>query len=314
MQASTTLLFGCMSLGGSWDNSPLTEDDKTHAFDAIEASLNAGITQFDHADIYKRGKAEQVFGEFLQASHIDRDTLFVQSKCGIQLPTETLGTRYNLSKEWIINSCKQSLERLKLDYLDSFLLHRPDPLMRAEEVAEALHQLFDEGLVKRFGASNMTHNQLAHLNSHLSEQTRLQYNQLELNLFDTRWLDSCVDFNRGVTTTAHSAVYDTLLYCQDNDIAVQAWGSLAQGKFAKSDISPNKQQCQQLLQSLTEHYQCDINALQLAWLMQLPFTIQPVIGTANPARISACRIADHITLSREHWFALYEASRDEKLP
>lgn len=314
MQASSSVIFGCMSLGGSWDQSALTSADKKQAFTALDACLDTGITQFDHADIYKFGKAEKVFGEYLGQTGVARESLFIQSKCGIQLPEENLGTRYNLSSSWIIESCERSLKRLNIDYLDSFLLHRPDPLMQPEEIASAFQQLFNSGKVKRFGVSNMSAQQLSFINSALDSDISICINQLALNLLNTQWLDACVDFNCNTNASLHSDVYNTLLFSQAAGISTQAWGSLAQGRFSKSDLPASQAECQALLHSLAQHYQCDINAIQLAWLMQLPFNISPVIGTANPERIKACKQAEHLSLSREHWYALYAASRERPLP
>lgn len=314
MQASSPLIFGCMSIGGSWENTPLTQADRHQAFALLDTSLQLGFTQFDHADIYKHGKAEQVFGEFISSAEVAREQLFIQSKCGIQLPDGNKGTRYNLSKEWIIESCEQTLSRLKLDYLDSYLLHRPDPLMQPDDIAEAFDALYQSGKVKRFGASNMSAQQLAFINSSLSDATRLQYNQLELNLFNCEWLDACVDFNCNISSSLRTEVYHTLLYCKNQGIQVQAWGSLAQGNFSKPDLAPKKQACRLLLNKLAQEYDCDINALQLAWLLQLPFDISPIIGSTNPERIAACKRAEAIKLSREHWYELYAASRENPLP
>lgn len=272
------LVFGCMGLGGDWNASHTTAEQQQQGFAAIEAALELGFNCFDHADIYTRGKAEAVFGQFLAAQPQLRECLVLQSKCAIRFADEHHVGRYDFSAGYISDSVDQSLRRLQTDYLDILLLHRPDPLMQIDEVAEVLQRLQQSGKVRQFGVSNFGAPQQQLLQSAL--QQPLVVNQLQMSLAN---LD---------------------------------WGSLAQGRFsgAGQDLSANDQRTADLVAKLAAEYQVSAEAIVLGWLMRHPAGIQPVIGTVNPERIRACSQAVDVQLSREHWYALYVASRGQPLP
>ncbi|MEX1056904.1 MAG: aldo/keto reductase, partial [Natronospirillum sp.] len=219
---ASPLIYGCMNLGGPWEEHDLslsgTDTKIAHA--AIEAALEAGITVFDHADIYKRGKAESVFGEILQTRPGLRDRLILQSKGGIRFEDAWGPQRFDFSPEWIIQSVEGSLRRLQTDYLDVFLLHRPDALMEPELIAEAFAQLHGMGKVKYFGVSNMQHHQMAYLQSFLDQP--LIANQLEMSLTALDWVNAPIDINtpQGALNTFTPG---TLEYCQQRKVQLQAW-------------------------------------------------------------------------------------------
>ena len=135
------LAYGCMGIGGSWDNAPLTKEETSKAIVSISTALEHGINFFDHADIYAHGKSELVFGKVLKEIKYIRDSMIIQTKCGIRFPgnpnPDSPG-RYDFSYEHIINSVNGSLSRLGVEQLDILLLHRPDPLMEPEEVAKLI--------------------------------------------------------------------------------------------------------------------------------------------------------------------------------
>lgn len=157
------VVYGCMGLGGSWDPSPYTREDLRTAEQAVTAALEVGVRVFDHADIYRSGKAEAIFGEILAGDATLRSSIQIQTKCGIRVGESGLGVHYNLAKEAILDRVRASLERLRVDWVDTLLMHRPDPLMEPELVAEALTELHAEGLVRQVGVSNMTGVQMAAL-------------------------------------------------------------------------------------------------------------------------------------------------------
>ena len=158
---NSPLVFGCMSLGGGWNVNPLSQEDIRQAHQVIDAALEAGITLFDHADIYTHGKAEQAFGEVLKQRPELKQHISLQSKCGIRFASTNEPQRYDFSRQWITNSVDGILKRLQIEQLDVLLLHRPDPLMQVEEVAETFNQLQQSGKVKHFGVSNMQQHQMA---------------------------------------------------------------------------------------------------------------------------------------------------------
>lgn len=307
------LVFGCMGLGGDWNAAETTQVQQQQGFAAIEAALELGFNCFDHADIYTRGKAEALFGRFLAAQPQLRECLILQSKCAIRFADENTVGRYDFSAAYIAQSVEQSLKRLQTDYLDVLLLHRPDPLMQIDEVAELLTRLQSSGKVRHFGVSNFGAPQQQLLQSAL--QQPLVVNQLQMSLANLDWLEANVltGMKQGAQ---HYFGYGTVEYCQQHKVQLQAWGSLAQGRFsgAATDLTASEQATALLVNKLAAEYQVSAEAIVLAWLMRHPAGIQPVIGTVNPARIKACSEAVDVQLSREHWYALYVASRGQALP
>ena len=138
---SSRLVLGCMGFGGDWDHNPIKKEEILTTEKAIDAALSVGIKMFDHADIYKMGKAETIFGGILKEQPTLRETIIIQSKCGIRFPEGEHPQRFDFSKKHILNSVDGILSRLHTDYLDVLLLHRPDPLVEPEEVAEAFETL-----------------------------------------------------------------------------------------------------------------------------------------------------------------------------
>tara|TARA_R110002126_G_scaffold16500_7_gene65826 strand:+ start:3869 stop:4780 length:912 start_codon:yes stop_codon:yes gene_type:complete len=303
-----------MSLGGGWNNNPLSAADISEAHNVIDAALDAGICIFDHADIYTYGKAEQVFGKVLQQRPELRELITLQSKCGIRFADEHNPQRYDFSAGWIIQSVDEILKRLCIDQLDILLLHRPDPLMEPAEVADAFTQLQHSGKIKHVGVSNMQQYQMQLLQDAL--MTPLLVNQLELSLSHLAWLDESTTAGcSGEPATNFSG--GTLEYCRRNKIQLQAWGSLSQGIFSGKDVSGEPAHIRataKLVTQLAADYQVSKEAIVLGWLMRHPAQIQPVIGTINIQRIAACAQATQVQLSREHWYALYLAARGRPLP
>ena len=188
------LIYGCMGLGGGWNADPVTRDDERNAAAAIHAALETGIDTFDHADIYTFGKAEEVFGRVLKSEPGLREKMIVQSKVGIHLRRGPKNANtYNFSREYILQQVHIMVTRLGTGYLDMLLLHRPDSLMNAAEVAETFHALRKEGLVRNFGVSNMNIHQIQLIQKFWTEP--LAANQLQLSLGHSLVLDMGVSVN-----------------------------------------------------------------------------------------------------------------------
>ncbi|BFH68201.1 aldo/keto reductase [Paenibacillus dendritiformis] len=312
--AASRLVLGCMGLGGGWNGDPITNQHLAAAHAAVDAALEAGINMFDHADIYTRGKAEQVFGQVLKERPELRERIVLQSKCGIRFADKGIPGRYDFSKEHILRSVDGSLKRLGVEYLDILLFHRPDPLMEPEEVAEAVSALKSAGKVRAFGVSNMSAGQIRLLQAYSKEP--LIVNQLEMSLAKIGWLDQGVHVNQDA---AKEDIFPegTLEYCRLENIQIQAWGPLAQGVFSGRDLSDQPasiRETAELVQAMADEKGTTREAIILAWLMRHPAGIQPVIGTANPERIRACGEAANLTLTREEWYTLYVSSRGRALP
>ncbi|MFD2613116.1 aldo/keto reductase [Paenibacillus gansuensis] len=309
------LVLGCMGLGGGWDSSPVTSEHLRQAHDAVEAALSIGINMFDHADIYTRGKAEQVFGQVLKDRPELRESIILQSKCAIRFAEESgVPGRYDFSEEHIHKSVDGILKRLGVEYLDILLLHRPDPLMDPEEVAKTLSDLKSSGKVRRFGVSNMSAAQIQLLQHYTDE--KFVVNQLEMSLAKLGWLNSVVQLN---TESAKNDIFPegTVEFCRMENIQIQAWGPLAKGVFSGASTADQPESVQttaKLVEQLAEEKNTTAEAIVLAWLMKHPAGIQPVIGTANADRIRACRDAEQVTLTRDEWYTLYVSSRGVPLP
>lgn len=313
---ASRLVLGCMGLGGGWDREPVTEEHIKEGHEAVEAALQIGINMFDHADIYTRGKAEKVFGAVLKERPELRESIILQSKCGIKLaePGESSNV-FDFSKSHILSSVDGILSRLGAEYLDILLLHRPDPLMDPEEVGEALRLLKESGKVRHFGVSNMSAGQIKLLQAYSDEP--IIVNQLEMSLEKIFWLDSVVSVNQEAWKD-QGLPEGTIEHCRLENIQLQAWGPLAQGKYSGRPLGDEEPEAvrstARLVQKLAEEKGTTPEAVVLSWLMTHPAAIQPVIGTVNPKRIAACKDADKLELTRKEWYDLYVSSRGVRLP
>lgn len=310
----SSVAYGCMGLGGSWDQQPIQKEHINQAHQVIDTALDCGINFFDHADIYTMGKAEQVFGEVLKTRPELREQIILQSKCAIRFADEKGPKRFDFSGSYIKNSVDGILSRLNVESIDILLLHRPDPLMEPEDVAEAFAYLKQSGKVNHFGVSNMNAAQMGFLQHYLDFP--LIVNQMELNLLHLGWLDDIVLANneQGKDLSFSSG---TIEYCRMNQVQIQSWGSLCQGLLTGRDLSgqpPHIHQTAALVNSLAAEYQTSQESILLAFLMRHPAGIQPVIGTTNSDRIRACGNAANVELSKAHWYALYVSARGEELP
>ena len=313
----TRIGYGCMPLGGTWDAQPLDDATRKKAMVSVRTALDADITFFDHADIYCRGKSEEVFAGIWQETPNLRGKLILQSKCGIRFaddPASGAPHRFDFSYEHIVNSVEGSLKRLQTDYLDVLLLHRPDPLVEPEEVARAFDELQKSGKVRHFGVSNHTAAQLALLQKYVTQP--IVANQVALNVLHTHFFDEGIIFNQtkpGRITRNE----DTIEYCRLHNITLQAWGPLAWGKLTgnvREPLSESETKAAMLVADMATQKGVQPEAILIAWLLRHPAKIQPIIGTTNPDRIKASCEADGIQLSREEWYRLFVSGRGENLP
>ncbi len=259
----------------------------------IHSCLEYGITTFDHADIYGGYTTEAEFGAALAQSGIDRETIQLISKCGIQHITGNRDNKvkhYDYSKDYIIQSAEGSLKNLQTDYLDILLLHRPSPLMNPDEIAEAIERLKTKGKIKAFGLSNFTNSQT----DLISSRTEVAYNQIAFS------------------ATHYEPMLDgSLDYMTLNNIKPLAWSPL--GAIFKTD-NAQTQRLKLLLMELVVKYEVTADVLLLAWIMQHPAGIIPVTGSTNPDRLKNQMKATKLTLELEDWFAVWTESMGEKVP
>ncbi|MBO6607689.1 MAG: aldo/keto reductase [Psychroserpens sp.] len=266
---------------------------KTEIIDLMGHCIENGITTFDHADIYGGYTTESDFGKAFKDSGIDRTSIELISKCGIQYLSDNRNNsvkHYNYSKDYIIWSAENSLNLLNSDYLDLLLLHRPSPLMQPEEIAEAISNLKSRGLIKSFGVSNFTASQMALINKY----STIDVNQIEFSL------------------TQHSAMHDGILdHMMTNTVTPMAWSPL--GSVFREDTEQNRRIHKQL-GALLEKYNASEDQLLLAWILKHPSLIHPVIGTTTKKRITDAANAINIELELEDWFKILVACQGHKVP
>lgn len=312
----TRIAYGCMPLGGSWDETEITNTTRQEAVRIIRFVLDQGINFFDHADIYCRGKSEQVFSEIWSELPHLRQQIYIQSKCGIRFggdPTPDTPPRFDFSYEHILRSVEGSLKRLKTDYLDVLLLHRPDPLVEPEEVAKAFDNLHASGKVRWFGVSNHTAAQLELLRHFLRQP--IIVNQVAYNLVHSHMLNEGIVFNQDNPLLARNE--GTIEYCRLHNITLQAWGSLAWGLLTGRETEKPSEKITRtaaLVAKLCGEKKVSPESILIAWILRHPAKMQPVIGTTKPDRIAAACQADALALTREEWYALFTAGRGENLP
>jgi predicted oxidoreductase len=312
---ASRLALGCMGLGGSWGEGPIERAHVREAEEAIDTALEVGINFFDHADIYRRGKAETVFGRVVAGRPGLRERILIQTKCGIRFAEdERVPGRYDFSREHILRAVDGSLGRLGVDYVDVLLLHRPDPLIDGEEVAEALRRLNDQGKVRSVGVSNMSEGQIRYLQRWLDMP--IVVNQLEMGLTRIGFLESGVHVNQEAARD-NTFPDGTLEFCRLEAIQIQAWGPMANGYLSGRALDEQPETVRstaRLVAAMAQERGVTREAIVIAWLLRHPAAIQPVIGTKNPERIRACAQAEDVELSREEWYALYVAARGRELP
>ena len=287
----SAIALGCMRLTGL--------QSEKEAGTLIASCMEEGINFFDHADIYAGGEAEAVFGRVVEG--IEREKMVIQTKCAIRP-----GCCYDFSKEHILASVDASLKRLRTEYIDVLLLHRPDALMEPEEVAEAFRQLKKEGKVRSFGVSNHNPMQIALLNSCLDE--KLCVNQIQVSVAH------CPSIDAGLNVNIHNDAGcvregSVIEYCYREKIRLQAWSPFQYGMFEGVFIGNEKfPELNQVMERLAEKYGVTLNAIATAWILRHPAGIQTIVGSVNLARIKDICKASEIYLTREEWYELYLAA------
>lgn len=255
----------------------------------MNCCIENGISTFDHADIYGGYTTEASFGNAFANANIARNKVQFISKCGIQTEARNTIKHYDYSKKYIVWSVENSLKNLKTDYLDLLLLHRPSPLMQADEIAEAIEKLNSERKILDFGVSNFTPSQCELIQT----RTKISCNQIQFSLTDFE------EMNNG-----------SLDFMQVNKIIPMAWNPL--GSVFKTD-GDKSIRIEKIANKLSQKYNVEIDVLLLAWILKHPAGILPVCGTTDSARISKLMKATEINMDLEDWFGLYTASLGAKV-
>jgi predicted oxidoreductase len=274
----------------AWDLLP------TERLAFLEEALALGVTTTDHADIYGDYQGEALFGEVLALKPSLRDRIEIVTKCGIKLvsphrPTHGL-QHYDTSREHILASVDNSLKALRTDYLDLLLIHRPDPLMNADEIASAFSTLQQAGKVRHFGVSNFTPPQFELLASRFPLVT----NQIELSPLHL------VPLHDG-----------TLDQCQRLSVAPMIWSALAGGRLF-AEHSPQAERVRQVLVDLATEYDTSPTTIAYAWILRHPSNPLVLTGSRRIVATREAVAAAKIALTREQWFAIWSASTGTSVP
>lgn len=273
-------------VAGCWRWGPSTDVDRL-----TRTALDAGITSFDHADIYGDYQNQKLFGSVLKKSSSIRGQMQLISKCGIKLlsstHSDTRVKHYDTSKKHILASVDNTLSELGTHYLDLLLIHRPDPFMDPEEVSEAFGLLRQNGKVLHFGVSNFSPTQFEMLQAYLPFP--LVTNQVEFSL------------------NKRDVLFDgTLDVLLKHETGAMIYSPLGQGKLVSNEnnhLWPKKDQ-----------YGATETQLALAWLLSHPANLFPVIGTTRPERILESAGAVNIQLDRQDWFEMLKLASGTDVP
>ncbi|MDR2674075.1 MAG: aldo/keto reductase [Opitutaceae bacterium] len=276
-------------------------DGKPEAERFVRTALDLGANFFDHADIYGNGDCEAIFAEAVRTGGIAREKLILQSKCGI-----VRGRMFDFSKEHILASVDGSLRRLRTDYLDVLLLHRPDALVEPEEVAAAFDALHAGGKVRHFGVSNQNPMQIRLLQKSLRQP--VVANQLQLSITNATMISAGIHVNM-LEDSAVDRDGGVLDFCRLNDITVQPWSPFQHGFFEGVFLDNEKfPELNAKIDELAAKYQVANTTIALAWILRHPANMQPVTGTMNIGRLKDCIKAADVRITREEWYAIYLAA------
>lgn len=282
---------------GFWRLRNWNADDK-QLLNIIESSIDLGITSFDHADIYGSFTCEELFGNVLKQNKHLRKNIQLVTKCDIVFPSPQRPQYkfhyYDTTRQHIVESVNNSLKNLGTDYLDILLVHRPDPLMNADETAEGLTKVIKEGKVKFAGVSNFLPNQFDLLQSRLNFP--LVTNQIE---FSVMFMQPMED--------------GTLDQAQKLRRSPMIWSPLAGGRIF-NEQSGQANRLREELSRLAENYDAAIDQIVLAWVMMHPSNPVAVIGSGKIDRIKGAAGSIKINLSREDWFRIWTASKGYEVP
>ncbi len=289
------IIQGCMRMPGL---------STMEAAKVIRTAYDLGVNFFDHATCYGQdGAAETRFGDAFLQTGLNREDVFIQSKCGLCFDRN----EFDWTKENILSSVDDSLRRLKMDYLDALLLHRPDVLFDPKEVAEAFDELEVTGKVRYFGVSNLVPMQIELLKKYVKQS--LIFNQVQLSLEQSQLIDQALYMNNKGTDFSINRDGNALDYCRLHDITIQAWSPLQYGMFKGTFVdNPDFPELNKVLAKLAEREGVSKTAIALAWILRHPAKMQAIIGSMNIEHIESACEAGKVNLSHHDWYELYLAA------
>ncbi|MFA6309563.1 MAG: aldo/keto reductase [Clostridia bacterium] len=290
--AVPAIAVGCMRIG---------KLSKAEAEHFVQTAIEEKANFFDHADIYGNGTCEEIFADAVHMSSSVREKIILQSKCGI-----IRGKQFDFSRKNILDSVDGILKRLKTDYLDVLLLHRPDALVEPDELAETFDTLLSKGKVLNFGVSNHNTMQIQLLQKSLRQP--LVANQLQLSIIHSSMIKAGINVNMD-NESAVNRDGSVLDFCRLNDITIQTWSPFQSG-FSDGVFLDNEKftELNAKINEIAEKYNVSNTTITLAWILRHPANMQPVTGTMNVNRLKDCIKATDICLTREEWYEIYRSA------
>ncbi len=264
----------------------------------VKKCVDLGVTTFDHADIYGNHTCESIFGTVLKDNLFLRNKIQIITKCGIMLKNEKFPRRvqhYNTRKEHILEAVDQSLKNLNTNYIDLLLIHRPDPYMNPEEIAEAFYQLNKAGKVLYFGVSNFTIQQFKTLQSKMN--LNLITNQIEISPYNLEHFQN-----------------DNIYFLMEKNINPMAWSPLAGGKLFNINDEKGKRITNALKEISKDFNTESLDTIVYAWLLNHPVGIIPISGSGKIQRLKNAVDALEIKMDPEQWYIIYEAALGQRVP
>ncbi|WP_338230855.1 aldo/keto reductase [Lactiplantibacillus paraxiangfangensis] len=289
--------------------------DTDQAANILNTVHEQGVNFIDGADIYGNGESEKIFGQAFKKSGLKRDDFFIQSKGGIVLDPKkssgelVFGQRYDFSKQHLIEAVDGILQRMQIDYLDSFLLHRPDALMEPEEVAAAFDELQAAGKVRHFGVSNFNPMQVELVQSALSQ--KLMINQLQFGVMHTGPIQFGLHTNMQDTPSINHDG-EIIEYSRLHHMMIQAWSPYQYGMFEGTFIdNPKFPELNAELQALADKYHVTKNAIATAWILRHPAHMQVILGSMNPQHLQESIAGTDVDLTKQEWYDVYFAAGND---
>ena len=295
------IALGCMGLSGTWNAAEMNAEREKRAVDAFAAAYEAGITLYDHADIYGGGTCEEVFKACLAAVPGSRERIVIATKGGIR------SGHYNLSAPYLRECIDRSLRRMGIEYIDLYQLHRPDPFTHPSETASVLNEALRSGKILAVGVSNYYPEQVRALQRYLDAPIRSNQISISLNRLDP--------FYEGLDNGSGRVGDGTLDQCMAMRMTPLAYSPLGGGRLARGEGESEKQKAvRERLEALGEKYGRTPTQVALGWLLSHPSGIIPLVGSANPDHIREAAGAADLTLEREEWFQLWTAAWGRRVP
>lgn len=270
----------------------------------IESAISYGINFFESANVYGAGKSSTAFGRALKDAKISRDKILIQSKGGIVRGDNF--KRVDYSKENLIQSVEDELSRIGTDYLDVFVLHRPDVLVEPDEVAEAFNILEQSGKVRYFGVSNQNSLDIELLK--IAVKQPLIVNQLQFGIMHTGMIDQQIHVNMS-DDAANMRDAELLAYSRIHNMTIQTWSPLQFGYFGGVFVdNPDFPELNEVLGRLADQYRTSKSAIAVAWILRHPANMQVIIGSMSDHHIQEMTDGDKVNLTRQDWYDIYLAA------